>query len=203
MVFYHIELYSSGNTFKVERGRRRWIGLRHCPTTASIEEVFLHRSCAPRERWKLLRITTKGPGGDKDAGRAALTGRERGCDRLVGHDERWIARSNATHPVNTWQIMLSSVAFDPARFNMTTLASHWKPFVPGWVWLGEFNFLWGRWSFLSGERSTELWFEKVLHRPCMCHRRTSSARGAGGSKDWHASDSVQLHTRVKVYTILQ
>ena len=32
-----------------------------------------------------------------------------------------VARSNATHPVNTWQIMLSSVAFDPARFNMTQL----------------------------------------------------------------------------------
>ena len=96
------------------------------PNNRRIEEVFLHRFCAPRERWKLLRITTKGPGGDKDAGRAALTGRERGCDRLVGHDERWIARSNATHPVNTWQIMLSSVAFDPARFNMTTLASHWN-----------------------------------------------------------------------------
>lgn len=57
------------------------------PNNRRIQEVFLHRSCALRERWKLSFINTNGPGpgpgGDKFAVRAALTGRESGAIALL------------------------------------------------------------------------------------------------------------------------
>ena len=85
MVFYHIELDSSGNTFKVKRGRRRWIGLKHCPTTAefrrssSIDLAHYVKG----ENYQFINTNGPGPGGDKVAVRAALTGRESGAIALL------------------------------------------------------------------------------------------------------------------------